>query len=518
MSNTTPRPLTQANFLGQGFDISGGYYVPQDLPRRILDPSKVGTHEFTFLKQSFLIPDYVIGTEATSTLSHEETVETRDEFQNSISAKAGVEVNAGAFSAQMEAAYGSDFAKSGEHSYSFINFYQRLALLSLNAEKTAKALSQGFIDAYTALPDEASPETLKAFAEFFRDFGYYVTSELALGGVLEYYVAVDKRTQMTTREISAQVKAEYNGVFVAGGISGDIKYSEEYKKFATNRKISIIARGGDPPLLTQLINVGPGDASRDTAALYDEWVESIEEAPTAADFKLAGVWEFIPDEHKRKRDAARAAFALLKPTLRPHMKVQAPIQPGERPSIVLGKPLIPADPPEHATGFQMVILDRTKVDADGVLLNRYYTAAGQTRADYDAMYARIDADLQRYFDRPRYVLVLASFGLFAGHPPRQPLRDHLIAAGAGDALRRWIQTDTGNRPSAYILVGTPKENTAVELFDNEKRAVSQDVFFYWQRDVQVYTHGAGESRIGDAAATSSTGSIEPSPISLAGAR
>src|SRR5262249_12319066 len=155
--------------LGQGFDISGKYSIPDSLIKPLLDPTKVGTRTFDFLDQTFLIPLYVSAAEDTTGETVEDCVETREEFQNSISATAGVKASYGAFSGQMEASYGSTFAESSNYSFAYHSFYSRLAVLNLLPTEAKHALSDVFLQAVANLPDTVDDATLPQFEEFFDD-------------------------------------------------------------------------------------------------------------------------------------------------------------------------------------------------------------------------------------------------------------------------------------------------------------------------------------------------------------
>src|SRR5205085_7619554 len=103
----------------------------------------------------------------------------------------------------------------------------------------------------TELPKEPTPDDLEPFADFFDDFGIYFTSEITLGGSLEYYVAVSKTSKMSTTEISAKVKLDYNAVFQSAGVSAAVKNTQSWQSYSASRSVNISAKGGDPPLLAK---------------------------------------------------------------------------------------------------------------------------------------------------------------------------------------------------------------------------------------------------------------------------
>lgn len=524
MNRTLNQTLTQAYFLGQGFDISGAYHIPGELLRPILDPDKVGTRTFKIDKDGpeYTIPDYVTGIVDTEGKYLLDTVETRDEFQRAFSAKANVQANAGGFSGQMEAAYSRTFSESSQYSYSLRNFYQRVALLRLDTDRAGKALSQHFIDAYSALPAAPTAENLPAFAAFFHDFGFYFTAELALGGTLEYYVAVHNNTKLGTESIEAKVRAEYNAAFFAGELSGEIKNDEEFKKYLAGRTVNILARGGRPEHLADLIGVDPGKPSDETVKDYERWLASIAETPAVADFQLLGIWTLIPED--QKRHAVQKAFMMMLPTLRPRLDTVVSPQRGAVPSLVLGKPLTPPTPDKPDHGFQLVVLDRSMVGPNGVLSDRYYQAANSSPAAYDAMYDQIAADLDGLDAAGQsQVIILASVGLSVDRAPTARLARSLRSAGAGDLLEMWMEKaqpsrDPARAPLSYLLVGVPGLGThsGVEGLIVGKTLLTQEVLFYWQRDVKHYSFAAGSKALA-AADTEDDAAAGTAASQLAGA-
>jgi MAC/Perforin domain len=492
--------LTQANFVGQGFDITGKYKIPDSLILPILDPSKVGTREFDFLGHTYLIPAFVTGAQDTGGDFLEDTCSSRDEFQNSIAIKASVDVGYGAFSGHMEASYGREFASSSEYFYSFRNFYSRIATLSLLLDEANAALSNTFVQRYEALPGRVAPDTIDQFAEFFNDFGPYVTSRVNLGASLEYYVAVATSTQMSKTDISAQVKAEYKGLFFSGGISTDITNTDAWKKYSSSRHVKISVSGGDPALVAQLGNVDPSTPSMDSVKLYNAWADSTDTAPAVSDFSLIPVWKLIRDASKAA--VVQEAFGALKTSMRPRLVIETSSTHGKPPVITLGKPVKPPAPPEHPIGFQLVILDRSDISVDSIRHDEYYGVNENSWYDaYERMYDAILADIDSGgFNSSKYVIVLASYGMSTNAPPNFAAYSVLRSAGGGEGLKEWVdRADPGSSmnlwPGVYTLVGVfgLGPDTGAELFRYTKAPEQLDVYFYRQRGAQYYTFAAGST-------------------------
>jgi hypothetical protein len=499
--------LSQASFVGNGFDISGTYAIPDSLILPVVDPDKAGRKTFDFLGVTYSVPGFVLPALDTTGRLIEDVGETREEIQNSFAATASVALGYGAFSGEMEASYGHEYATSSDYSYAYRNYYSRLAVLSLLQDEAQAALSDSFVQAYEALPGEVTAATLPKFEAFFHDFGMYVTSRVSLGASLEYYSAVRKTSQLSTTEISANVKAEYRGLFAAGTFSATITDTESWKAYTANRTVSLAVSGGDPTLVAQLSNIDPSTASEDTCNLFTEWSQSITEAPAIADFALDGIWELIPDSTKRTLVAD--AFAQLQSALRPRIVVETTSEPDSKPTITIGAVISPDSEPEHPCGFQMVVLDRSDISPKGVLLDKYYGIPRGTGwyDDYkyvDLMYDAMADDLENgaFDDSRSHVIILASYGWSTNAPPNAKMYAILRAAGGGDDLASWYQTaDPGSNmwrlPGSYILVGIPAlgPGTGGELikydYDSGYAAVSLDVFFYRQRGTKLYTLSPG---------------------------
>lgn len=487
--------LSQANFVGQGFDIYGAYNIKTSRITLLFDPEKAGTHEFTFLGKTYALPAYIDGAENTEATYLEETLNTRDEFQNTIAAHAKVNASYGAFSGQMEAAYSRQFTRNNEYMYSFRNYYTRLATLFIKIE--TQYLTDYFAQRIGELPDHVTQENLIDFEEFFEDFGAYFTSEVNLGGSLDYYVAIDKLSSLTTHEASAMLKAEYRALFASGGVSGDIKVSANWQKYSASREVKIMASGGDPALLTQLINLDPSNPGLDSVQSFSEWASSVQLHPAIADFQLKGIWELCGT----KRQVVEEAFGLYGSKMRPRMNVEASYE--TIPLIILGNQIKPPSDPNSTVGYQMVIIDRSNLTPGGVVFNRYYTvpSTGYRYTHFEAMYNQMGADiLQGGYDNPNYVLALASFGMPWNAPPTSSFYGLLRSAGGGTKLQGWMDmTDPGSfsgGQAVYILVGIfgLGPNTGVEALGDDWRGTpvaELQVFFYGQRGTDLYTIGSG---------------------------
>ncbi len=503
--------LTQADFLGVGFDITGRSAVPDSLLLPVVDPNRAGRKAFEFLDNTYSIPDYVSGGVDTDGRFIEDVGETREEIQNSFAANASVQVGYGAFSGQMQASYSKQYADSSSYWYAYRNFYLRLGSLSLLVGDAQAALSADFVKSYEALPNEVNDATLPDFERFFHDFGIYVTSRINLGASLEYYSAVSQSSQLSATDISAQVTAEYRGLFVSGAFSGEVTDTNKWQAYTENRVVQVMVSGGDPALVVELSNVDVASPSTTTADHYTLWAKSAEQTPAVADFSLVGVWDLIPDQAKSR--LVEKAFTSLQGTMRPRLVIETSTGQGTPPTITLGGVIEPDPPAEHPIGFQLVVLDRTNASVDGVRFDKYYGVSETAYYDeYEAMYDQMLTDIEDGgFESSAFVMILASYGVSSNAPPTTEFYKQLRSCGGGAGLVNWVQAAVPGsvmllHQAAYVLVGVGAigPDHGAELYATswmQERRVSLEVFFYRERGSKLYTLSVGRREGADEAPT-----------------
>lgn len=491
--------LSQATFLGQGFDITGTYALPESLILPVVDANKASWKVFEFQGKKYSIPSFASAAIDTQGQLFEKAFSTREELQNSFAATAKVAVGYGAFSGEMDVAYGQDLASSSEYDYAYINYYARLAVLTVNLNTARTMLTKDFVERYEELPGEVNEGTLPEFELFFHDYGMYVTSMIALGGSLEYTVAINKESKSSLTSIKASVKAEYKGALVSGALSGSITNTDEWKRYRQNRTVKLSATGGDPSMISELMRTDVDAPSAKSVNAYDGWLKSIGSAPAIADFSLTGVWELIPD--KTKRELAKKAFTVLQSTMRPRLTVETNWQAGWPPTITLGKSIRPEDPPEKPVGYQLVMIDRSNLRR--IAFDKYYAVeTNATYAKYSALYDEMAEDIEEGgFEHPGMVMVLVSFGISWGGPPNSRMVPLLRSFGAGPRLSLWLQKTTAGRNMddrcIYVLVGVGGlgPGTGMEMLREarDRRLDELEVFFYRQRGVSLYSPSVGKN-------------------------
>lgn len=506
--------MSQAHAVGQGFNIYGEFNT-RSLIRPLFDYNKGGTQVFTFLGKEYRIPSFMTALQNTSSYYSGGACETREQIQDSFAAHAGVAASFGAFSGEMQADFATQFEDNSMYAYAYNDFYTQLAYIELNPG--AEHLNDEFVKRVADLPAIANETTLPAFEAFFEEFGIYYTQKIVLGGQSSFLVAVDQSSQLSSADISAMVKANYNALVYSGSLDAEVAASETWHTYTSNSQTVIKGVGGDPTALAALVAINPLQPSTDTVSAFQAWVQSITTAPAIVDFTLKGIWELCGD----KAGVVQTAWQLFGRKMHPRLMIDttSQVMPSTgphtpNPPIInisgLSGPIQPSSPPSGACGFQLLILDgKDLTGASAVLLDKYYTLPDNEVwwNLYQGLYESIQADiLSSGFDGGNNVLVLASFGLDNNMPPPASFYSLLQSAGAGAKLRYWEDhCDPGsevgpddwiNFPANYILVGVfgGGPDAGIEAYavtPGSSVTTSLDVYFYRDWITGQYSLGPG---------------------------
>jgi len=496
----------QAKYIGQGVDIFKQYQLPAALLASMpIELKGVPTHPWVFLGHEVQLPIFVNGIVATEEFERSDCVESRDEFQNSIAAQAEVHVGIGAFSGQMAVSYGKEYSSTSQYFFAYHMVSIRLGILQIEISDVAPYLSSSYLADLRSLPEWPDAENLKEFQKFFNLYGIYYVKQLSMGGSLDYYVAVNKTSSLSTTSISQSMKAEYKGLFASGGVSEQITSKDSWKSYSSNRSVSIRARGGDYTTLSPLINADPEKAADGKAVdAYNQWTRSVSSEPIVCDFRVGRIWELTVE----KREALEEAFNLMQHGMRPRLVIETNSTDNTLPTVVLGKPITPVDPPEWPHGYQVVVLDREDPTPSGVRWNRYYSTYFQegNYGPIGAMYDQIRWDLEGLgLDDNRHFLVLVSFGMsFAAAPQSRDAYPLLRSAGGGSWLQYWSNhCDPASAiyywGASYVLAGVFDfgPDTGVEAFAGSVEnptwynPIVLEVFFYRESGTPLYTLSVG---------------------------
>lgn len=502
------------NWMSAGFNIYGAYDLASSvLPRRVFDPGKAPVGEDTPVGK---LPVYMAFRRLGTSHFFKASGDGRDSFQSKFAARAGVDVSVGAFSGHVEAAFGQQVAESSHYSYANMSFVEALGIVVIDGLSQTQYLTDEFTERLKALPDAATESNLDRFAEFFQDFGAYFVRQIHVGATLEYYVAAQQSESMKATQISAKMEAEYNGLFVSGKASAEMKEDKEWKTYREGKKASISIKGGGDVERDVLNHVDTGSLdsmSQATVDNYKRWLGTVAANAAVMDFKLTGIWEVCGGKRKAVEDAFRQYGDMMRPKL--HVETRTFVRPndGYVPSVFLGGVLVPADPVTDTGwgGYRLVVIDRRRPSVSGVLMSRLYSVPSGDASQYRQVFDAMHKDLHDGgFVDNKYFFVLATFGALNSFPPTPKFIAQMQAAGAGRKLARWLESAGGKIGTMaithdvnYILVGImnrgPGEGIeGLGLFrvspppPRVPHFSSVDVYFYNLGDGQPYVLGAAE--------------------------
>lgn len=492
--------LAAANAVGQGFNVYGELGL-RSLKRPLLDRTKAREIPFEFLGKEFMVPSYILPVVDTHGSYFGGTHDSREDFQNAISAHAEVEVSSGFFSGEMKASFASELATSSRFTFSFKHLVAQFAYLSFDPSQGLAALDEDFKARVRALPAQVNADNLHEFFPFFEDFGGYYTRRVTLGGSLRFSVAVSQESKLSKEEISAMMKAQYDGLFTKGSLAADVARSTTWKSYAENSRTDIRVVGGDPSTIAALIGISPLDPSGASVKAYKDWLDSAKSAPAISDFALEGIWTLCGD----RRGAVQKAWKMYTQLMHLRLTVRTRTAPvawtpwppkvdPAPPLITMGRSLQPSTPPASFCGFQLAILapERQVNDPFSVRLDKYYTVEVKTpwAPVYPAMYRQIEADL-RSTAREGDLVILSSFGLDYHMVVPSSLAGLLQSVGADRKLQDWLEKAKAgyesngwiSSPTNYALVGFMGRGTgtgieAMSWAYQKPASLSLDVYLF----------------------------------------
>lgn len=444
---------------GQGFNIYGKYDTSSFLGS-LFDPQAPSSPQ-EINGQLYLVPDYMeaINIAKDEEIKHSGT--SREEFQSSISATAGISGKYGAFSAHFTSSYASVQNSVSEYMYAHTLYYDWIYQIQL---KTPGALtpylSASFKKAIEELPEKAdTPQQLNAFFNFFREYGAYYTRQVTIGATLEFYVAVSNSTTLSTSDVRAAMDAHYKGLFSSGSINAAFEKTQVWQSYSSNSVIELKVAGGDDATRAQLGAIDEKSPSQQTVSAYNAWKSTKANAPVATNFQLAPIAKLCG----QKAEVVAAAWEKIWPTLHPNMYVETTSNARENhgPIVLLStqsNPITPTNSKTSNCGCMVAVLNRTTLETK---FAKYYCIdpdPSVARKTYPAMYSQVAKDLTSAgYNDPNNVLVFVTMGLFAFAFPTSDCYALLLSAGAGKNFQMWQeqQYKEADITVNYALVGIP---------------------------------------------------------------
>ncbi len=251
------------------------------------------------LRQLFKHGDNVKEYPERTTEQREWIFESREELSEKLEASSNIKGSHGAFSGEFEASYQSTAKTNYEHWFARYSFLNKSSTFSLENRTSDYLLDSVTSDEdFKNVPDSLTEENFHLFIRFFEKFGAYYVKDVVVGGRYTYNASIEKSKISKKEEFSAQVSAQYAGMFSASGKGGWEKVKDIWK---SHSYCSLSSAGGAPPLsLPSKVN--------DKANFYEEiksWISTIEKNPAPINFILTPINTIFSGD---KADAVKSAL------------------------------------------------------------------------------------------------------------------------------------------------------------------------------------------------------------------
>lgn len=391
------------------------------------------------LRQLFKHGDNVKEYPERTTEQREWIFESREELSEKLEASSNIKGSHGAFSGEFEASFQSTAKTNYEHWFARYSFLNKSSTFSLENRTSDYLLDSVTSDEdFMNVPEVLTEENFHLFIRFFEKFGAYYVKDVVVGGRYTYNASIEKSKISKKEEFSAQVSAQYAGMFSASGKGAWEKVNDIWK---SHSYCSLSSAGGAPPLsLPSKVN--------DKANFYNEvksWISTIEENPAPINFILTPINTIFSGD---KADAVKSALdKYLSRRLffeNRAIKLKSEHQLITLPTILYkGKALTPTD--IKYGGVWAFLIDRTTGEIkpgsnksyplfkDGVVKN-------PLNENMKKIYEEV---LQPYEGDKSVIACLNFWGIHTNliDIPREFL-SYLKSIGAKDGLKNWVELPT----------------------------------------------------------------------------
>jgi hypothetical protein len=496
-----------AKWIGKGFNIYGPYDLMSSVKTiQIFDARKAGTEPSDIGD----LPEYCEYLEDPRVHYFEATGDSKESFQRRFSARASVDVTVGAFSGHTSAQFSETSTSSSRYFYACRAYMDQMGAL-VQSRFDAEYLSDEFKARLDELPVSWSEANLARFADFFDTFGAYFVSRVTLGNTLEYYVSLEQSSKLLEKDFKAKVEMEYDGLFVSGSASAEMRDKQKWSSYQENRRTSAVVKGGDRTKAAKIAkpSVDNFETFAATKKAFDEWVQSTTATPALIDFSLKGIWEVCG----AKRNVVESAFREYGRHMRPLVIMQPECVKlnGFKPTpagVYLNGWNVPASSQttgETLAGYQVVVIDRKNPTKTGIVLNKLVqwsvSERGQIHAKQDALAAELKSS--PYYNSD-YFMLFVTFGQ-SSTSPSPSLATLLREVGGGLSLEAWATksaaypgTVDSNRLDLYALAGWfgAGSNNGVEIYGlrsgSDPKPAKLSVYFYFLGKDRPYALGIAE--------------------------
>lgn len=287
-------PALQAQKLAPGTDIIGygydifGEYANQKSKKRYCLFEYENKEPQVITSQTYLIPENVILENISEHIVKTVSGESKREYAKSLSAKAGLSVDAFVFSGSVESSFSkssSGMEKKFYYTYMDANTKWRISM-DIRGDYI-EPLKPMLESRFAKDLENMNPETL------FETYGTHYIATAYLGGRADYKTETVITSETNTSDIGMAVEAQYKAVSANASI--DQKHQQTLSKSKTKSKLTVV--GGNSEYANNIKD----------PVTYEKWADGIADAPVLCDFEagsLRPIWEFASPTRQKELKAA----------------------------------------------------------------------------------------------------------------------------------------------------------------------------------------------------------------------
>jgi hypothetical protein len=281
---------------------------PTDSVQRIimLDTDKGREIEKNGIK--YLVPDNESVIDSINSDIDFSMFSSKTEFSNHMSAETSADASGWGFTGEFKAAYSKISKGQSSSMYGLVEAHATLWETKIQQLETVR-LAAGFAEDLDKLPAQFTLDTQAGFFDFFNKYGTHVITSAFAGGQLNYYISVTGSSSFTEEKASAQMKVEYESVFVEASAEGKASWEKMDKSWIASRKGRLSVVGGQPDIIMGKA-IPPTDPTKPVnyKALVDAWSKGVTTSPSITGVKVQSLAKLVPVNMIHAVNAALVAY------------------------------------------------------------------------------------------------------------------------------------------------------------------------------------------------------------------
>jgi hypothetical protein len=446
--------------VGYGFNALGPY-DPNSLMSQVFIKSYTKNNTYTYQPTNieYRVPDNV-NVVSFSPVSGKTTVfQKQIEVQSYLSTKAEISGSYGAFSGQIEAAYGSAVDEWGSVFYGITDAWVGTWMVVL-AQVNESALDPAFRQVLIGLPPTFDDTTIDTYFSFFQQYGTHFVHSAGVGGYFFYFQGIENTGSVSFQQAQAKANLEYNAVYVDAGAKAEADWGQLGQQWVTERNVSISALGGSAKTLEDVTPV----FNTNEAQSFTNWQNSVEGNPSSVRFILRGWDELLATGSPQQSAMKQALDDYMSHTI----YVNSVYSGASQSNVIVGGEVVvpaqswPLNPQSKAQGIEIVLVDNIG-DLSVTFSSVYFINADGS--NFQQFFGQIMQDLQTFADAEEQWCCFSLFNFPWGVLPDSRLLAWLQQFGitGQKCTTNYYACANGQASFSYVALGLVGRHDVHEL-------------------------------------------------------